>query len=438
MRVAVEEPFRFPPEPLDPLLVLLGAAEGRITGLLRRLLQGRPLITRQDLSGPAGPPATALPPGPTVIYLAALPWSYRFQRPQRLALALARLGHPVLYVEGFSRVRLQPSRRLLRSSGGVEVVRVALPGRPDLYRRLPSREAAAAVARALLAGIHRPTLAVLAQLPAWGETAAHLAEGLTAPLLYDCIDLHTAFPGVPPEVGSAEEDLLRRAHLVTATSSDLAERSRAGGAWVHLLPNAVDPADFPDPAPLPSPRRAGYVGAVDGRFDAGALEAAARALPGWEIAVAGTVEERATADRLARLPGVKLLGEIPRGRVPGFLRGLGVGLVPFVDSSQTRAVDSVKIYEMLASGLPVVARRLPETGRWPEPLVYLYDDPARLPELLERALQEDSPALRLRRREAVAAHTWDRRAADLLELLAGAPGREQSLSPAPMRLREAP
>ena len=29
----------------------------------------------------------------------------------------------------------------------------------------------------------------------------------------------------------------------------------------------------------------------------------------------------------------------------------------------------------LASGLPVVARRLPETQRWSEPLVYLYDSP---------------------------------------------------------------
>jgi len=38
-----------------------------------------------------------------ILYLPAVAWQYRFQRPQHLALALARAGHPVLYVDGFLR-----------------------------------------------------------------------------------------------------------------------------------------------------------------------------------------------------------------------------------------------------------------------------------------------------------------------------------------------
>ena len=100
-------------------------------------------------------------------------------------------------------------------------------------------------------------------------------------------------------------------------------------------------------------------------------------LPGWRFRLAGQVEDPEVA-ALSGLPNLETVGEIPFADVPRFLAGLDVALVPFRDLPLTRAVDPVKLYEALAMGLPVVARRLPETERWAEPLVYLYDDPAEL------------------------------------------------------------
>ncbi len=358
------------------------------------------------------------PTGPPILYLPAVSWSYRFQRPQHLALALARAGHPVLYVDGFLRSHLLALRRqVLYSHGGLNVLRIRIPGRPDPYREPLGRRVAAQLTAMILDGLHheRP-LMVLVQLPFWAELGRELARRLGIPLVYDRIDLHAGFPGVPAAIETVEARLIRQADLVCATAGLLAERPREVSPQVLLLPNGVDLEGFPGPVARDERDRAttiGYVGALGPWFDVEAVEAAARALPGWRFRLAGQVEDPDVA-ALAGLPNLETLGEIPFGDVPGFLSGLDVALVPFRDLPLTRAVDPVKLYEALAMGLPVVARRLPETARWSEPLVYLYDDPEGFVRQVRRAVAEQSPEIARERRRVAEGESWDRRASTLL------------------------
>ena len=127
---------------------------------------------------------------------------------------------------------------------------------------------------------------------------------------------------------------------------------------------------------------------------------------------------------LAGRPNLETVGEIPFADVPSFLAGLDVALVPFRDLPLTRAVDPVKLYEALAMGLPVVARRLPETERWAEPLVYLYDDPAGFVRQVRRAVEQQSPELARERRRVAEGESWDRRADALLRAVGGLGGGE--------------
>lgn len=421
----MKSPFFFPPRPGDAVLALAGEAERLVRAAVRRMGMRRG-STASPL--PAGPSPRALgrtrssaqpEAGSAVLYLPAVAWGYRVQRPQHLALALARAGHPVLYVDGFLRSRLLPARRTIEVRDGVHVLRVRVPGRPDPYREVLDRAAAERLADVLVAGLGptRPAM-VLVQLPFWAELGWELARRLGAPLVYDRIDLHTGFPGVPPEIEEAETALLREADLVCATSSLLADLPRSLGARVLLLPNAVDLAAFQRPAErLPRTAvRIGYVGALGPWFDAAAVRAAAEALPDWRFRLAGRVEDAQVAS-LGALPNVELPGEIPFREVPGFLAGVDAALVPFRDLPLTRAVDPVKLYEALALGLPVVARRLPETERWREPLVYLYDSAEEFVGQVRRAVEEGSPERAAERRRAAAGESWDRRAAELLEKL---------------------
>jgi len=427
-----DAPFIYPPRPRDRALSAAGEVERLARGALRHLGSGRlgevPAALRRLRMAPPGTAAAAecqAAAGAPVLYLPAVAWSYRFQRPQHLALALARAGHPVLYIEGFLRSRLLPSRSLVHRQGDLHVLRVRVPGRPDPYRQPLDAVAAARLASTILSGLRdRRPLMVLVQLPFWAELGRELARRLGVPLVYDRIDLHTGFPGVPPEVEAVEAELLREADLVCATASRLAETPAELDSRVLLLPNAVDLAAFPKPSasaisrPTRGPVRIGYVGALGPWFDTAAVREAARRHPDWQFRLAGQVEAPEVA-ALADLPNLEMPGEIPFRDVPGFLAGLDVALVPFRDLPLTRAVDPVKLYEALAMGLPVVARRLPETERWAEPHVYLYDSPEDLTRQLRRAVAEQTPALARERRTLAEGESWDHRVEELLGALRG-------------------
>jgi glycosyltransferase involved in cell wall biosynthesis len=401
------------------------ALRGLRTGGLGRLGRlGRSWPHPAELAMPAMDLDTPLGGSkPPILYLPAVAWQYRYQRPQHLAVALARAGHPVLYVDGFLRSRLLPARQLTHVQGRVHVLRVRVPGRPDPYREPLCRATAAWLAETILAGLRseRP-LMVLVQLPFWAELGSELARRLGVPLVYDRIDLHAGFPGVPAGIEAVEARLIRTADLVCATAGLLAERPRDAGPMVLRLPNGVDLEAFPAPVAgearesrdAAAPVRVGYVGALGPWFDVDAVQEAARELNGWHFRLAGKVEDSEVA-ALSALPNLETVGEIPFAEVPGFLAGLDVALVPFRDLPLTRAVDPVKLYEALATGLPVVARRLPETERWSEPLVYLYDDPQDFVRQLRRAVAEHTPELAQERRRAAENESWDRRVAELLQ-----------------------
>jgi glycosyltransferase involved in cell wall biosynthesis len=74
-------------------------------------------------------------------------------------------------------------------------------------------------------------------------------------------------------------------------------------------------------------------------------------------------------------------------------------------------------------GLPVVARRLPETARWVEPLVYLYDDPESFVRQVRRAVAERRPEVARERRRVAEGESWDRRADALVRAVGSLAGR---------------
>ena len=238
--------------------------------------------------------------------------------------------------------------------------------------------------------------------------------------LYRLSDETGAFPDTPRSYRGLEEEMMRRVDGVIATAASLADRARRFNRRVLLLPNGVDLARFAGPGagrPVGSGpggrRRAVYVGALDSWFDTDRIAALARSFPGVDFVLAGPI--RMATDWAAGLPNVSLPGPIPPERVPGFLAGADVGLIPFVDSPLTRAIHPVKLYEYLAAGVPVVAADLEEIRRIGSP-AYLAGSDAAWREAFAAALEDP------RRQEFVAfasRHDWSRRFADLTAFLGG-------------------
>jgi glycosyltransferase involved in cell wall biosynthesis len=197
-------------------------------------------------------------------------------------------------------------------------------------------------------------------------------------LLYDCNDVHTAFPGMPGWTHDYFNTTCRRADAVFTSSRALfgdVTGIRGGETGCELIGNGVEYGHFravreaegwPDP---PDPPRIGYLGAIAPWFDFDHVGSVARAHPDWEVVLVGPVmlgvEDRVAA--LTELPNVTRREPVAYEDVPRLLRGFTVGLIPFRYDDLTRGVNPNKMYEYLAMGLPVVATKFSEeVGMYPE------------------------------------------------------------------------
>jgi GT2 family glycosyltransferase len=361
-------------------------------------------------------PNEVRPGRPDVVVLPVIAWSYRRQRPQQLAEALARTGRRVFYGS------LEGEGGPAEATGiapGVTLLPIAGVRREDpTDRRLegtPLDRSLDALARARdRFEIHEAAL--LVQSPFWTPLARAVSERFGWKVVYDCLDDHAAFPANRRGVlAAAEDDLVRSADLVVATSEPLLEKLRTIRPDAALLGNAADIetfGDLADPAPAAGGLTVGYAGAVDDWFDDELVAEAARLRPGWRFEIAGAREGR-NRD-VSRFPAnVVFLGERPFGEMPQVRGRFDVEMIPFRLGPLTHATDPVKLYEALAAGRGVAATRMAAL----EPLaqrglVRLAGSAAELVAALEQAVSA-GPEEVARRRAFARQNTWATRAEEL-------------------------
>jgi GT2 family glycosyltransferase len=365
-------------------------------------------------------PAEVRPGRPDVVVLPVIAWSYRRQRPQHLSAALARSGRRVFYgsLEGDG----EPAGAV-GVAPGVVLLRIAGVRREDPADRRLEGATLDRAAESLEKARERFELreaAVLVQSPFWAPLAARVSDRFGWKVVYDCLDEHAAFPANRTgALREGEENLLKAADLVLATSEPLLERLRRARPDAVLLPNAADADAFgaiADPAPDPNRLNVGYAGAVDDWFDFELVAAAARLRPHWTFEIVGGVEGRRPP--ASRFPeNVVFAGERPYSEMPAVRARFDVEIIPFRLNALTHATDPVKLYEALAAGRGVVATRMRAleelAGR---DLVRLVDTPE---ELIRQAASAAAagPAEIERRRAFGRENTWDARASELAQRL---------------------
>lgn len=353
---------------------------------------------------------------PDVVVLPIIDWDFRFQRPQQMARQFADHGQRVFYArtefspDGLESHRVEPN-----------VYQVELPGPKNLnlYRDVMSEEAAVRILEGLeqLAFEKGITDAVcMIQLPFWTPLAIKLRERFGWLLVYDCMDDHAGFSTNHSAMTAQEDRLLRECDLALATSKVLQETAESKAKRTLLLPNAVDferfsvasNGDRPDDLPVSDGPVIGYVGAISDWFDFDLLKPAVEAHPEWTFVCIGSTWGADRHEQLERRPNVHFLGEKPYEEIPGYLGAFDCCVIPFKDTRLTRATNPVKLYEYLAAGKPVVAKRLPELEAFGDS-IYLADDDTQFLEKLELALEGESDEKAAERVELVRRETWEAR-----------------------------
>ena len=298
------------------------------------------------------------------------------------------------------------------------VFEVALPGEHDfdVYGRTLGGETLEQAFEALAGlaeehGFRDPVVVV--QYPSWEPLARRLREQFGWRVVYDCMDEHTGFGTHGAGIAEDERRLVTESDLVVVTSRPLLERVRRIRPDAMALPNAADAkrfAELPARSASPLARSArpvvGYYGAIAAWFDVGAVALAARKHPDWSFVLVGDTRG-AALESLEGRPNVRLLGEVPYADLAGYVAGFDVCTIPFLRTPLTEATNPVKLYEYLATGKPIVARRLPELEPHAD-LIALYDTADEFVAALERVVREpDGEAVVARRRKIAFENTWE-------------------------------
>lgn len=368
---------------------------------------------------------------PPVVILSGIRWDFLWQHHQILATLFARAGYPTVYVEttGLSNPSPDPATihkvlwRIRRSGGKGRKERDTPPGltvysplvAPPTWRVFRHLNRAFFVPRVvrhlrrLLSGV---SPVVIAYPPT--RTTLDLLSDLKPRLtLYDCSDNYEGFPGVPHDIALTERELLRRADLVSCTSAYLMEKVRPERPDAFMRGPAVDYDRF---AVLQGAGRSGgrirtvcFFGYLsEERVDFPILEGLGER--GFDVRLVGGVGRM--EEHFFASPGVDYRGEFSHAELPAALQGTDAFIIPYKINDLTLGISPMKIYECLATGIPVVATPLPEFERFGEH-VYLAENAEDFAQILER-LPELETEERVRARIRLAReNSWEARFAGL-------------------------
>jgi glycosyltransferase involved in cell wall biosynthesis len=336
-----------------------------------------------------------------VVIAPSLKWDFElFQRPQQLAIALARQGVLVFYMEPHAARNYK-----------------IIPMHDRLYRCEVPSEAFECV------------IAPLVYILCWNR---QYLKGFNAPrLIYDYIDELTVFGGSQKEIARNHKELLVSASLTMATADHLYQDVVTVRPDCVFCPNGVDydhfaPTREKRSAATPAPLRPvvsaekpiiGYYGALACWFDYDLLRTVAAQRKDLSFVLIGPNWDNSfPRSGLQRLPNVTWLGAQPYSDLPDFLSYFDVATIPFLVNEVTHSTSPLKLFEYMAGGKPVVATAMHETMRYEGVLVA--KNATEFSSQLDEALKLAADPEYLKVIDQVAReNTWNARAATILQAL---------------------
>jgi len=312
-------------------------------------------------------PSAPDPQPATLICYSHLRWNFVCQRPQHLMSRFAREMDVIFWEEPVDIAPNETAYLQVQEAEDAPGLRIAVPHLPQ---GMPEEAREAALMRLLDAHAAQ----IRGPLVAWYYTpmmltfSRHLDATVT---VYDAMDELSKFKFAPAKLLDLEQELLDKADVVFTGGSSLFEAKKDRHANVHCFPSSVDRAHFAkarsrqfepaDQEDLPKPRL-GFYGVIDERFDTELLDNLAEMRPDWSFVMLGPVVKIAEED-LPRRPNIHYLGSKTYDRLPSYLSGWDVALMPFAMNESTEFISPTKTPEYLAGGKPVVSTPIKDVVR---------------------------------------------------------------------------
>jgi glycosyltransferase involved in cell wall biosynthesis len=363
-----------------------------------------------------------------MVCISPINWDEVWEGPQEIASRFASAGWQVFFVENIAsrpprfnwhdaeRIGARIKRLAFKSPihtkvpTGVEVhTPVTLPACRSSWIRKAGRELIIAQIKRQLAkrGVSSPVV--------WTYNPSAMAQAVCRALdsrllIYCCVHDFASLSPQQAHLADEEERLLEQADIVFVLSEKLFAEKRAGRTNVFRLPQGANLQHYLDCSPektvlgdLPRPI-VGYIGTIHEWVDQQLLKRAALAKPDWTFVLIGP--ERVSTTELRRLRNVVFLGPKKHEELPSYVAGFDAGIIPYMTGGFAETIRPNKVLEYLVMGKPVVTTRLPELDSLRDHL-FSCDSAQQFIQALELAMDSDSEARRMVRREVAIANSME-------------------------------
>jgi uncharacterized SAM-binding protein YcdF (DUF218 family)/glycosyltransferase involved in cell wall biosynthesis len=384
--------------------------------------------------------------GRNILCFSSIDWEFNWQGHQEVMAALAEQGNRVLFIEntGVRVPRLSDyprlKRRVLNWWKGTKGFRqerrnlyvyspVVLPFPHSRFARWINRALLSAALQRWCRAAHFGRPIVWTFLPT--ALVVDLLDRLDPALVvYYCIADFAQLTTNPRALARSERKLLDRADVVFAQGEELRQRCLPHPN-VHIFPFGVNLSVFRREVPaapeLDGLKRpiVGYVGGLHRHVDMELLDRLASRIEGTLVAVGPT---QTHTNGLEARPNVFFAGPQPHSRVPEFVKGFDVAVIPYALTNYTRTVYPTKMNEYLAMGVPVVTTDLPEVRKFAESygdVVHVTSTHQAFVTAVQQAAGERSAEDEERRVAAARANSWAYRIVEMTALMDAARERRE-------------
>jgi hypothetical protein len=291
--------------------------------------------------------------GNVIIFLPTLDWHDHVQRPHHLARAFAKAGWTVFFItDNLSKDRVK----------GIDKIS------ENLFLCSNIR---------LLKNLQNPWIQI-----GWTANVFFLGFFKSYRLIYEYIDKLDVFQFYGQRMIDKHHQLLAQADMVIASASILYTEVVAHRPDAVLIPNGVFPGDFqvPEDAPCPEEMASlvaskkpiiGYYGVFARWIDYELMIYCAGKMPDFHFVYLGfDLDDTRSAYDWSPYPNLRFIGKKPYHELPFYSRHFDAAFIPFLVNELTNAVSPVKLFEFMATRLPVVSTSIAECTKYDAVLVF--------------------------------------------------------------------
>lgn len=264
-----------------------------------------------------------------------------------------------------------------------------------------------------------PVPIVITTLPVVADLVGRIRA---ARWVYYCVDDYAVWPGLDGRtLRDMEAELVSKVDVAIAVSETLQGHLTKLGRSARLLTHGVDLEfwrnessnndrirQWADELNEFGDIRIVFWGVVDRRMDLAFVRALADSLTRGMILFVGPQDN--PDPELFRIPRVRFFPSLPYDDLPILAGYSSVLIAPYADLPVTRAMQPLKLKEYLATGKPVVVRKLPATVEWAD-CCDVVEAPEEFAAMVLKRLQSALPPDQDRARQRLEAESWAAKAA---------------------------